>query len=115
MKTCSTCKLIKDEKEFYKKGNSGRINSICKSCFNSYCVERWINKKIWAIDYLGGKCKVCSIQDHYSIYDFHHRDPKQKDIVWDKMRLVSKDRMVKELDKCDLLCSNCHRKLHSVH
>lgn len=48
--------------------------------------------------------------------DFHHRDPQEKDFEIAKARDYSlkKDgeKLKRELDKCDLLCSNCHRELH---
>lgn len=76
-------------------------------------MERWIQKKLEAIKYKGDKCLDCNQKYHYSVYDFHHRDPKQKDFDWSKLRLRSIAAINKELDKCDLLCANCHRKRHA--
>ena len=53
--------------------------------------------------------KMCNIP---VIFDFHHRNPEKKEFVWAKMKLKSDEKILSELDKCDLLCSNCHRKGH---
>ncbi len=89
--------------------------SMCKSCFNAYCVERWRARKIKYIKCLGGKCEHCGIEltdTNYAIFDFHHRNPKEKEMVWTKIRLLSEERVLQELNKCQLLCANCHRLVH---
>ena len=59
------------------------------------------------------KCKICP-ENHVSCIDFHHRDHSNKLFeVGDGMRRgLSKDKILSEMEKCDILCSNCHRKLH---
>jgi hypothetical protein len=69
-------------------------------------------RKIEAVAYLGGKCRSCSGEFHPAIYEFHHRNPEQKDRDPSKMLLMSWDKLTVELDKCDLLCANCHRLAH---
>jgi 5-methylcytosine-specific restriction endonuclease McrA len=71
------------------------------------------NKRI-LIEYKGGKCAVCGLKDDCNeIYDFHHIDEKLKDfnIAHGSLNL---EKQKKEVDKCLLLCSNCHRRLHSI-
>jgi len=59
------------------------------------------------------KCKNCGIAD-FRVLDFHHRDPAEKDL--EIANLVGRARSVEgillELEKCDCLCSNCHRIHH---
>lgn len=69
-------------------------------------------KKLWAIEYLGGCCSSCGGTFHPSIYEFHHLDPMTKDRDPSKMLQLSQGRLQKELDKCKLLCANCHRLEH---
>jgi len=59
------------------------------------------------------ECKSCG-EDKFYMLDLHHRDPKEKEIsLGDAVRRGwSKDRMMKEIKKCDVLCSNHHRELH---
>lgn len=109
MKECVKCKIEKPFNEFYKR-KSKRTYSYCKPCFNSYCVERWRKKKIRAIEYMGGKCIDCKRQYPYPVYDFHHL--YDKDYDWSKLRLRAWTTIITELDKCVLLCSNCHRMRH---
>ena len=109
-KICTSCKLKLNETEFYAKQN--RLQAKCKKCFNLYCMDRWTKRKKFAIEYKGGICADCKKEYPHPVYDFHHLDPSEKDLQWTKMRLVSKERMIAELDKCVLLCSNCHRMRH---
>lgn len=59
------------------------------------------------------KCEVCG-ENHPACLEFHHKDPSEKDgeifkAVHDGW---GKERIIKEIDKCKVLCSNCHRKEH---
>jgi len=57
-------------------------------------------------------CKVCGDKRYY-VLDFHHRDPGQKDLgIADAIWNWSPKRLQAEIDKCDVLCANCHRALH---
>lgn len=59
------------------------------------------------------KCLMCS-ENHIACLDFHHRDPATKRFKINAAyeRRYSKDTILKEIEKCDILCANCHRKLH---
>lgn len=111
---CYNCKIPLTKDNAYSKGKNrpNDFQSHCKSCFNSYCIERWRKLKIEAVAYKGGKCQKCNGEFHPSVFEFHHRDPEGKDMSWTKMKLVSKSKRKAELDKCDLLCANCHRLTH---
>ena len=71
--------------------------------------HRMLKEKV--IKYLGGCCSVCKLIDDYPVFDAHHLDPSQK--KFSVMSGPSRDWNViePELDKCVLICSNCHRKL----
>ena len=49
-----------------------------------------------------------------SVYAFHHKDPAQKDISFGKMKTncIKWEAFKLELDKCIVLCHNCHAELH---
>jgi hypothetical protein len=69
-------------------------------------------RKQKAIEYMGGFCHHCNKKFHNSIYEFHHKDPINKDKDLSKMMLLSWQKLCLELDKCLLLCANCHRFEH---
>lgn len=117
MKICSKCKIKKDINSFYFTKSRPSLSSMCKECFNKYCIKRWINRKIKAIKYKGDKCEDCNLhisKTHYSVFEFHHLNPKEKDFSWNKLRLKSEKSIKQELDKCVLLCANCHRIRHAL-
>lgn len=114
-KICTDCKKDKPLSDYYKQKDRKNGHSQCKECFNDYCIRRWIQRKIDAIIYKGSKCEDCTTsypETPYVVFDFHHLDPSEKDIDWNKMRLRSIETLYKELNKCVLLCSNCHRIRH---
>lgn len=66
-----------------------------------------------AVDYKGGHCEVCGYNKCLSALTFHHRNPNEKDFgISDLMSYVNWDRIKKELNKCHLLCLNCHCEVH---
>ena len=109
VKICSCCKQEKDLNDFNSKGKSGRKHTYCKKCLYIFQMRRWNKKKIDAIKYLGGKCKQCGSIEHPVNFDFHHRNPSDKEFDWSILRRFSEEKRIKELDKCDLLCVRCHR------
>lgn len=70
-------------------------------------------RKIFAIGYLVGICSQCKNEYHPAIFEFHHKDPSSK--VKDPSKLLngSLSNLVKELEKCILVCANCHRLIHN--
>ena len=111
MQTCSSCNKELNEETAYKK-TATKWQSKCRDCHNEYCIDRWKKRKLKAIEYKGGSCVKCGYDKYYGALEFHHRDPSEKDADWGKMRLWSWDKIEKELDKCDLVCSRCHQEIH---
>ena len=68
--------------------------------------------KLQAIEYLGGACQECLGVFHPAVFEFHHLNPEEKDRDPSKMFQLSWERIKAELDKCLLLCANCHRLKH---
>lgn len=64
------------------------------------------------VNQLGGKCLKCGLDKPY-LLDFHHRNPEEKegDLV-DFSKGYDLTKFFEELNKCDLLCANCHREFH---
>lgn len=110
---CIKCNITKNVLEFYKRlDRIDEYHSYCKECFNTFCKERWKSRKVEAINKMGNRCYDCKISYPSYIYDFHHLDPSKKDFTWNRLRQMSQSKIDKELSKCVLLCSNCHRKRH---
>ena len=67
-----------------------------------------------AVDYKGGKCQICGYSRCLEALEFHHLDDTGKDFgISDMGYTRSWKRIKEEIDKCLLLCSNCHREVHS--
>lgn len=113
MKTCVRCKESKPLSDFYRKPRrAGEVLSYCKQCLNHYTTDRFRRRKKQAVAYLGGQCADCGGVFPYYVYDFHHLDPTRKDFQFTSLRRRSWETITSELDKCVLLCANCHRVRH---
>jgi hypothetical protein len=65
------------------------------------------------IAYKGNKCEICGFcKPIPRAYDFHHRDPKNKDFNISQWTKLNTKLLFKEVDKCMLVCRNCHAELH---
>jgi hypothetical protein len=64
------------------------------------------------IDRLGGKCQFCGYNKCEAALDFHHRDDRTKRFNVASGMCRSMEDLIKETNKCLLLCANCHRELH---
>lgn len=70
--------------------------------------------KEMAIEYKGGKCIFCGYNRCHSALDFHHIDAAGKEFGVSLDGLTrSWERTKNELDKCVLVCANCHREIHA--
>ena len=69
--------------------------------------------KIWALEYKGTKCEICGYNRCIDALEFHHLNPNEKDFsISDRSLILDWEPIKKELDKCILVCSNCHREIH---
>ena len=67
-----------------------------------------------AVEYKGGKCMFCGYDRYLGALDFHHLNSEDKEFGISKDGITrSWKRVKKELDKCILVCSNCHREVHA--
>lgn len=120
-KQCSKCNEFKSVIDcFYcTKSNDGKLypGSHCKTCLTIRGKESGRTIKLEAVQYKGGKCHDCKQSYPLSVYDFHHREPEHKDFEIASFQGFVKERywpkLKIELDKCDLLCANCHRIRHA--
>lgn len=121
LRKCRECGLEAHTQEELLKfvQDSSRLRgcrTICNICNNNKYYDKKQKAKKKAIEYKGGKCSHCGLkydQKNGSVFDFHHTNPKEKEIKPATVLGWSWDSIKKEIDKCILLCSNCHRIEHN--
>ena len=71
------------------------------------------SRKLQAIEYKGGKCEICNYNKCSKALEFHHKDHQEKDFsISQSKKYYTWEKIKKELDKCILVCANCHREIH---
>ena len=104
---CRSCNETNPDAFYTSKGNG----YYCKKCHNQ---KTYKDCKLKIVEYMksrgGAKCQKCGYDNCIAALEFHHRDPTQKDPKW--IRGWSLPKLKVELDKCDILCANCHRETH---
>ena len=118
MKKCSVCQAEKDLTEYYTR------SSRCKDCHNKYTKEHYKNNvaayvakakksKDKALSFVreakSKPCMDCKESFPYYVMDFDHRENKEFNISGQAGQ-ISLARIKAEIAKCDVVCSNCHRK-----
>jgi hypothetical protein len=128
MKICSKCKEEK-ELDCFNKHKYG-VTSWCKDCVKNKSKQHYLDnkekqilknkqyneqRKKWFYDYKSTlKCERCN-ENHIACLDFHHINPNDKKFQISEGLIQmnkSKEEILKEISKCIVLCSNCHRKEH---
>ena len=67
-----------------------------------------------AVEYKGGKCEICGYGRCIEALEFHHKNASSKDFgISEKGYTRSWKKVMEELDKCIMVCANCHRELHA--
>jgi len=101
----------------WRKENSQRANENAKRWakenpekHNKACGKYLSNQKQRAIEYKGGKCSICGYSKCSGALEFHHINPQDKEVKYFHGRKL--ESIKAELDKCILVCANCHRELH---
>lgn len=133
MKKCAICKEDKDPSEFNKhKHRADGLQTVCRPCNRArsrkyYNENKEYHKKVIVVrnisarqkarDYIASiktKCSICDEVEKCCL-EFHHIDPSKKEHT--VSRLLASNPTIstiqKEVDKCIILCANCHRKLHA--
>ena len=132
MKKCPDCGQLKSKEDFNK--SSSRLDGlqgVCRDCSKRRNNRRYLNdqgrrskikiardrkqgfhrtllrrfKSFWG-------CRICGERD-WVVLDLHHLDPSKKDMEVSKMVGYGTARLRKEIRKCCVLCSNCHRRVHA--
>jgi len=107
---------------------NGKSRKYCYDCSPSYeknnnksrgtaitIIRRAIKKQL--VLYKGGKCEKCGYDKSLNALQFHHINPEIKDFdlsVQYNGGHLDMELLYKEVDKCKLLCSNCHAEEHDI-
>ena len=113
MNNQSTCKVCGADL-------SGKQTMYCsQSCkmkiYQSYAAQkrRGLERKLYLVGQLGGKCSRCGYAKNLTALAFHHLGGKEFQLDVRSLSNRNIDPIVKEVAKCALLCHNCHAKLHN--
>lgn len=108
---CSVCEkvLVNRQKKF--------CSTKCKNIFHQNYEsqqKRGISRRNAFIKKLGNCCSKCGYKKNTAALSFHHTDGDEKDfkLTLRECSNNSLETLLKELDKCILLCANCHMELH---
>ena len=86
----------------------------CKKCRVEAVQKRRALIKEKAIQYKGEKCSICGYNKYIGALEFHHLNPNKKDFgIGQKGCTRCWEKVKEELDKCILVCANCHREIHA--
>lgn len=117
LKKCNFCLIEKPVSEFQKAGSKigGAIKykATCKSCLPKKMYTRLhdILKKSNR-EY---KCESCGYDKNYGALQFHHLDPLEKEYEIGGMKEMAIEKIELEINKCAVLCANCHTEYHNPH
>lgn len=130
LKYCWRCNSHKDITDFYTQTlRSGKVqvHTNCKACVrthqqnyralnkeyhNETTRQRRLNNKQQAIKRFHYECHDCRQSFPSCVYDFHHLDPSKKEMSVANAFSKNNKNFEAELDKCIMLCANCHRIRH---
>ena len=125
-KTCSKCRVPKPVTEFnFRRRAAGVRHSYCKDCGRELTHSHYERNKQ---SYLARNsrayskfrriireaksrpCADCGIQYPYYVMDFDHRDGASKEFALNSVSRKTERAILREIEKCDVVCSNCHRE-----
>lgn len=127
-KTCSKCGDEKPVSEFlFRNKKEKTYHSACSLCYKEqrkqsyqrnkkYYLDK--NKRLkkrnkdWFVEYKRNEKCLCCGESDIAVLDFHHTRNKIKEVSRMAYDIMSIKKLLIEIKKCVVLCSNCHRKLH---
>lgn len=133
LKTCTICKKALPRSSFNKRNSSADgLQTHCRECNrersrNYYHTnkehhlkniyknrEKYKNELQSIVNTIKKKgCKYCD-EKEVCCMDFHHKDPSVKEEnISVLIHSISRAKLLNEIKKCDVVCSNCHRKIHN--
>lgn len=125
-KVCCKCRALKLVEEFnFRNRSAGVRHRYCRDCGKNYTrshyqrnkrqyIERTLRSHARNREYLhqfkSRPCADCGVQYPYYVMDFDHREGEEKLFEMNQVHLFSMGYIKREIEKCDVVCSNCHRE-----
>jgi hypothetical protein len=104
---CRDCPTVGEE-NFYP-----NARYYCKICWNKRTAKKQKDKVTLLKEEFGGKCSRCGYDKCQDALEFHHVDPKEKEFHLGARRGLNINLLREELNKCIIVCRNCHAELHA--
>lgn len=122
-KICNCCNEEKTLEEFFTNGyttlGKTKYKAKCKECDQVAKYTRFdsLLKEYLEVSNRDYSCEKCTYTNVFGSLDWHHKDPKDKEFsISDVSKTISSENfavnVIPELDKCSILCPNCHRLEH---
>lgn len=126
---CIVCKESKSEDEYnWRNRSQGRRKNYCRMCDREIKKRHYANNRAAIIAQVRSRtavnverfqewkshlcCTLCPESDSCCL-DFHHLDPEQKDFgISEAVPSMSWEALMEEVNKCIVVCKNCHTKVH---
>lgn len=125
-KVCSKCQTVKSITEFnFRDSSRGKYHSYCKECGKSLTRSHYKRNKRLYLDRNNNAyekhrkivrqvksrpCADCGVQYPFYVMDFDHRDEATKSFELNSIQRKTIKAILREIEKCDVVCSNCHRE-----
>ena len=125
-KQCSKCRLFKPVDEFnFRHRDRGVRHGYCRECGKELTRSHYRRKKRsyltrnlrayaergqLVLDAKSRPCADCGVHYPYYVMDFDHRDGRLKEFLLNSVHRVTKRAILREIEKCDVVCANCHRE-----
>jgi hypothetical protein len=115
MKLCKYCNKSYPESDFgIAKTTQQKVyrRNKCRYCYRKTKNTLKESRRGWLIEHKESVgCKQCGLKDH-RVLDFHHHGDKSFSISEYYYHQYSLENLKLEVDKCEILCANCHRIHH---
>jgi hypothetical protein len=113
-KFCNGCKKVLPIDMFYLRMMRGKriLRTRCKACFTTSIRVIQVRKQQEIRGLFGNKCERCGYDKCAAALEFHHLRDKEQDLSR-MIRSGAISKILKEVEKCILICANCHRELHA--
>jgi hypothetical protein len=123
---CSRCKISKPADEFNFRNRAKGVRHIyCRECGKEFTrnhyrrnrrqyIERSMRANVRRREFMremkSRPCADCGVQYPYYVMDFDHREGEEKVFEMNRVSYVTLGALKREIEKCDVVCSNCHRE-----